>query len=609
MGLWILKRRETPAAPPQRTLTRITFDEGLQAEATWSPDGRYIAYSSDRSGKFDIWVQQVSGGDPIQITKGPGHHWQPDWSPDGKYIAYRSEEGEGGLYMIPALGGAQRKIAEFGYYPQWSPDSSRLLFQTHLSILDLTDRFYVVGLDAAPPQKVEADFVSDTRSDWEHHVFSAAWHPDGRRISLWAGAGIVPSFWTVPASGGRAIKTEISDDIAKQLEGTSAGGFEFYLDHRFSWGPAGTAIYFERTYRGAKNIWRLTVDPQTLRALSVQRMTTGMGPDTDISVSPDGKRIAFTSETRHVRAWMFPFDPARAQVTGPGQGVTSLGIEAQLLGLSRDGTRLVFGGRRGGRFNLWEKNLPGGLESAVVADDSHGRYFGQWSPDGKHIAYWRRALPGNDGQIVVWSSDNHAEEPLATPVPSETWIINDWSPDGRYLLANLMRNDQDRTETWLIPASSSSQARSPARRLIRDASGFIFQSHFSPDGRWIIFEDVKDKPMGPESALFVMRAEGGPWIPVTDGRHWDDKPRFGPDGRTVYFVSDRSGFFNVWAIHFDLTKGVPVGQPFKVTSFDRPSLMVPSNIQDVELSMAKDRFVITVEQVTGGIWLLDNVDR
>jgi DNA-binding winged helix-turn-helix (wHTH) protein len=70
-GLWIYKRRETPAAPLQRTLTRLTFDEGLQSEPTWSPDGRYIAYSSDRGGKSDIWVQQVRGGDPIQITKGP----------------------------------------------------------------------------------------------------------------------------------------------------------------------------------------------------------------------------------------------------------------------------------------------------------------------------------------------------------------------------------------------------------------------------------------------------------------------------------------------------------------------------------------------------------
>lgn len=99
---WLAYRRwraTIPAPPVQRALTRLTSDDGLQTGATWSPDGRFIAYSSDRGGKYDIWIQQISGGDPIQITKGPGQNWMPDWSPDGKYIAYRSEEGEGGIYI------------------------------------------------------------------------------------------------------------------------------------------------------------------------------------------------------------------------------------------------------------------------------------------------------------------------------------------------------------------------------------------------------------------------------------------------------------------------------------------------------------------------------
>ena len=138
----------------QRTLTRLTFDDGLQTEPTWSPDGRYIAYSSDRGGKFDIWVQQVSGGNPIQITKGPGQNWQPDWSPDGKYIAYRSEDAEAGLYIVPALGGTglQRKASSFGYDPRWSPDSSQLLFQS--SEFRMSSKFYVVSLDGNPPNEV-----------------------------------------------------------------------------------------------------------------------------------------------------------------------------------------------------------------------------------------------------------------------------------------------------------------------------------------------------------------------------------------------------------------------------------------------------------------------
>ena len=131
-GFFIYWRLQSPPSLAKRTLARITFDDGLQIGATWSPDGRFIAYSSNRGGKFDIWVQQVSGSNPVQITKGPGQNWEPDWSPDGKYIAYRSEEGDGGIYVIPALGGAglERKISPFGYYPKWSPDSSQVLFQS-----------------------------------------------------------------------------------------------------------------------------------------------------------------------------------------------------------------------------------------------------------------------------------------------------------------------------------------------------------------------------------------------------------------------------------------------------------------------------------------------
>jgi Tol biopolymer transport system component len=163
-------------------LTRITFDDGLQSEPTWSPDGRYIAYGSDRGGKVDIWVQQVSGGDPIQITKGPGHYWQPEWSPDGKYTAYRSEEGEGGIYVVPALGGAglARKVAPFGYHPRWSPNSLQLLFQTHFPAPAFWNRFYVAQLDGSAPREVLAEFIAQNKLS----AGSAAWYPDGKRVTV-----------------------------------------------------------------------------------------------------------------------------------------------------------------------------------------------------------------------------------------------------------------------------------------------------------------------------------------------------------------------------------------------------------------------------------------
>lgn len=82
--------------PPERKLWQLTFDPGLERAPTWSPDGRWIAYSSDRGGNFDIWVHPVEDGTPIRITTSSAHDSQPDWSPDGKQVAFRSERDGGG---------------------------------------------------------------------------------------------------------------------------------------------------------------------------------------------------------------------------------------------------------------------------------------------------------------------------------------------------------------------------------------------------------------------------------------------------------------------------------------------------------------------------------
>jgi Tol biopolymer transport system component/DNA-binding winged helix-turn-helix (wHTH) protein len=597
--------RKVSEPPRQRTLTRITFDDGLQSEPTWSPDGRYIAYSSDRGGKFDVWVQQVSGGDPIQITKGPGHHWQPDWSPDGKYIAYRSEEGDGGIYVVPALGGAglERKIASFGYYPQWSPNSQQVLFQTQFTVTGHWNRFYVAHLDGSAPREVLADFIAQNKLS----AASAVWYPDGKRLTVWVGdLSPSPSFWTVPIAGGPGIKLEIAPVVQKKLAEASGEGEagEQLGDYSFTWSPSGDVIYFERGYRGARNIWKMTVAPETMRATGIDRLTTGSGPDAAVAVSTDGRRLAFTAKSQRIRTWLFPFDATRGHITGGGEAITSPGRLSVEPTLSRDGTKVAFfvphGESRGlsyldVRNEVWVKSLVDGSEVPVISDD-YSRWYPQWSPDGKQLAYERRNRGTNERQLMLWSNQSHEEKPMGSNL-----LVWDWSPDGKWLLSAAQG-------IWLVPVAAAPHAETVAQRIVYDPAYYFYQPHFSPDGRWIVFEAIADSP-NLEAALYVVPTSGGPWTRITDNKHWDDKPRWSPDGRTIYFVSRRGGFFNVWGIHFDPTAGKSVGQPFQVSKFESPRLMIPRWIPPVGLSLTEDKLVLTMAEESGSIWVLENVDR
>jgi Tol biopolymer transport system component len=72
----------------RRQLTTHTADDGFPA---WSPDGRKIAFTSDRTGNFDIWVMDSDGGNQSQLTTHSADDGFPAWSPDGRKIAFESD--------------------------------------------------------------------------------------------------------------------------------------------------------------------------------------------------------------------------------------------------------------------------------------------------------------------------------------------------------------------------------------------------------------------------------------------------------------------------------------------------------------------------------------
>jgi dipeptidyl aminopeptidase/acylaminoacyl peptidase len=128
LGWRLLAKPDRRDNPSGLKPTQVTAWPGLDIHPALAPDGRAIAYSSDHSGAFEIYVKPlVPGSREIQITADGEQNFEPAWSPDGQYLAYHSMNRHG-VCVVPASGGKIRPLTAFGSRPAWSPDGKRLAF-------------------------------------------------------------------------------------------------------------------------------------------------------------------------------------------------------------------------------------------------------------------------------------------------------------------------------------------------------------------------------------------------------------------------------------------------------------------------------------------------
>jgi Tol biopolymer transport system component/DNA-binding winged helix-turn-helix (wHTH) protein len=591
----------------QRKLWQLTFEPGLESEPTWSPDGRFIAFSSDQSGNFDIWVRSVGEGKAIQVTNSPAHDWQPDWSPDGLSLVFRSERDGGGLFLVPALGGSERKLSAFGYHPRWSPDGSQILFFSSPFGSTFKSKLYVMSSSGGVAHEVLVGFAAEFVS-----ALRVAWHPDSQRISVWGHHREFGwSLWNVPLASGSPVRSLVDPKVETQLKDAVVELGDF------RWLPSGQGLIFEGESQGVRNLWKIRVDPQTSRWIDgPERLTTSAGRDTDIALSSDGRKLAFSSRSERSRLWSLPFDSVNGRLTGTGAPITIAGSDALQPGLSQDGRKLVFRKQRGNKEELWVKSLENGSETLLVAADDFRRVNPIWSHDGSRLLYIRSPIgrPGQaeidpqiDRSLTLLPVNGTDEQVMTTPLQGRQ-SLTDWTPDGKWILASSDLRTPGQVALCLFPVDGAPHAETQVRVIASLPEYHLWQGRFSPDGKWISFNAFNSQD-ATASTIYVVPPSGGEWIRITEGQYWDDKPRWSPDGKTIYFVSNRTGFVNVWKVGFDPNSRKALGQPVRVTNFESPSQMIMPYFVTMEMALTSDRLILPMTESSGGIWIMENVDQ
>jgi hypothetical protein len=188
----------------------------------------------------------------------------------------------------------------------------------------------------------------------------------------------------------------------------------------------------------------------------------------------------------------------------------------------------------------------------------------------------------------------------------------DWTRGGEAVIGSYFKTDATGPVPLVLWRLTGDVPEKP-ERLLLDAPGRRFwQPTYSPDWRWISFVAERlDRPDTIE--MGVIPASGTPaasWTRIAADHEWPDKPRWAPDGRTLYFLSRKpAGYLNLWGVRMDPARGSPVGEPFQVTSFASPDLIIDPNLGTSEMDVGGRSLLLVMLKTTGNIWMLSGVDR
>jgi Tol biopolymer transport system component len=575
--------RRAPTAAPSTTgpvLRQLTFDSGLTTEPTVWPAGNMVAYASDRGGNnLDIWVQRIDTKEARRLTTHEANDREPSFSHDGSRIAFRSERDGGGIYVMSALGGGERRVADGGRSPRFSPDGRWVAYYTGSKSFSAPfasnpSALYVAPVAGGAPRRLVPDFIA---------VSEAAWSPDGKMLLFLGGPNFGMIDWyVVPVEGGPPRKTEAVPHLRKH---------EIQPQAPASWSADG--VLFSAHLGDARNIWSIRLDPNTLQPIGeVRRLTSGNNLEDAASLA--GGRLVYSSLLENVDVWSLPIDTNTARVTGDAQRITEDVAPNYSPSVSLDGRHVVYATSMDRTSQVVHADLST-RQVTVVATSGDTTGAPRISRDGALVAFNDRE-EGKEGQARRVVRVAPVSGGPSRTLSCEECQVRNWADDRRVIVS--------RKGTGLIDATTGQT------NLFLPLDGGRGHSapRMSPDGRWILFyfPIENDRTRMFSAAVRDTNVPKSEWIQLSEGRSWDIIPELSPDGKTLYFLSHRDGYRCHWAMKFDSGTGRSIGEPFAVQHYHNPQRS-PGYVRPGRgsNSVARDKIVFTMAERTGNIWMAE----
>ena len=507
-SLWMVARKSPSSTPPMSVIPLTSFG-GYKDFGSFSPGGERFVFSwnggeggSGGKQERNIYIKKIGAGEPVRLTFAREDESHPAWSPDGRYIAFcrmiddRRPFRRVAVYVVPAAGGAERRITEGSEGVSWSPDSKTLA---------------VAGL---PPESggifrvsVETgERIQLTRSGPyldKLPVFS----PDGR--------------WIVFARDSRESVNEL---FVVRARGGPARQLTF--DRQPTYGEAWTTdskeiVFSSNRGNGGESLWRIPVIGGAPRRLSAT-LQGGFYP----TISRQGNRLVYSESFKDTNIYASD-GPGFARRFVPGRLSAPRGL---ILSSRRDDSpsisptddRIAFVSTRTGNEEIWVCERSGGRPVQLTAFGGPATGTPRWSPDGRSIAF--DSLAAGNPDIYVINAEGGAPRRL-TGGPFSNFMPS-WSPDGKRIYFKSDHSGSD--QIWSIPAGGGSPTQL--------THGGACEAFASPDGKLVYFTK---RGWG---AIWTVPADGGAEKPVPELERFDRIFRsWGVVKQGIYFMSKETG--------------------------------------------------------------------